>query len=159
MENYYNYFVNKGNHPNKLDILKEEHKYIFEYFNLQTAALIMDKIIDEAKYYNRPFAARIVYNNKIIRQCFVNSYNEKSIKWLGRKERVCLETKHSSYFIFLDNIDTHNYNQMIFDEEYGLCGGSFPIFIKGVPAGAITVSGLRPHENHQVIVKALEKLF
>ena len=26
MENYYNYFVNKGNHPNKLDILKEEHK-------------------------------------------------------------------------------------------------------------------------------------
>ncbi|MFR2723486.1 MAG: hypothetical protein ACLTAY_18345 [Thomasclavelia ramosa] len=37
----------------------------------------MDKIIDEAKYYNRPFAARIVYNNKIIRQCFVNSYNEK----------------------------------------------------------------------------------
>ena len=47
MENYYNYFVNKGNHPNKLDILKEEHKYIFEYFNLQTAALIMDKIIDE----------------------------------------------------------------------------------------------------------------
>lgn len=119
----------------------------------------MDKIIDEAKYYNRPFAARIVYNNKIIRRCFVNSYNEKSIKWLGRKERVCLETKHSSYFIFLDNIDTHNYNQMIFDEEYGLCGGSFPIFIKGVPAGAITVSGLRPHEDHQVIVKALEKLF
>ena len=48
---------------------------------------------------------------------------------------------------------------MIFDEEYGLCGGSFPIFIKGVPAGAITVSGLRPHEDHQVIVKALEKLF
>lgn len=125
MENYYNYFVNKGNHPNKLDILKEEHKYIFEYFNLQTAALIMDKIIDEAKYYNRPFAARIVYNNKIIRQCFVNSYNEESIKWLGRKERVCLETKHSSYFIFLDNIDTHNYNQMIFDEEYGLCGEVF----------------------------------
>ena len=90
MENYYNYFVNKGNHPNKLDILKEEHKYIFEYFNLQTAALIMDKIIDEAKYYNRPFVARIVYNNKIIRQCFVNSYNEESIKWLGRKERVFL---------------------------------------------------------------------
>ena len=117
MENYYNYFVNKGNHPNKLDILKEEYK------------------------------------------CFVNSYNEESIKWLGRKERVCLETKHSSYFIFLDNIDTHNYNQMIFDEEYGLCGGSFPIFIKGVPAGAITVTGLRPHEDHQVIVKALEKLF
>ena len=69
MENYYNYFVNKGNHPNKLDILKEEYKYIFEYFNLQTA-LIMDKIIDEAKYYNGPFVARIVYNNKIIRQCF-----------------------------------------------------------------------------------------
>lgn len=63
------------------------------------------------------------------RQCFVNSYNEKSIKWLGRKERVCLETKHSSYFIFLDNIDTHNYNQMIFDEEYGLCGGSFILLL------------------------------
>ena len=28
-----------------------------------------------------------------------------------------------------------------------------------IPAGAITVTGLRPHEDHQVIVKALEKLF
>lgn len=48
MENYYNYFVNKGNHPNKLDILKEEHKYIFEYFNLQTASSIILSIIKAA---------------------------------------------------------------------------------------------------------------
>ena len=48
MENYYNYFVNKGNHPNKLDILKEEHKYIFEYFNLQTAAWLSQKFFLKA---------------------------------------------------------------------------------------------------------------
>ena len=35
MENYYNYFVNKGNHPNKLDILKEEYKYIESVWNVK----------------------------------------------------------------------------------------------------------------------------
>ena len=38
------------------------------------------------------------------------------------------------------------------------CGGSFPIFIKGVPARAITVTGLRPREVSPSHCK-LEKLF
>lgn len=60
MEDYYHYFVNKGNHPNKNDILKQE-EYRFETFDQNTARQIIQQIIKVAKEYNKPFASRIIY--------------------------------------------------------------------------------------------------
>ena len=44
MEDYYHYFVNKGNHPNKNNILKQE-EYCFKTFNQNTALQIIQQII------------------------------------------------------------------------------------------------------------------
>jgi len=63
--------------------------------------------------YDKPFASRIVYRDKIIAE-----YSElKNTSWLNRKEKVCYETKHSSYYIFLDNMQSHLYDYMIDDES------------------------------------------
>ena len=98
MKDYYHYFVNKGNHLNKNNILKQE-EYRFKTFNQNTALQIIQQIIEAAKAYDKPFASRIVYRDKIIAE-----YSElENTSWLNRKEKVCYETKHSSYYIFLDN--------------------------------------------------------
>lgn len=42
MKNYYHYFVNKGNHPNKNNILKQE-EYRFKTFNQNTHFKLFNK--------------------------------------------------------------------------------------------------------------------
>lgn len=44
MKDYYHYFVNKGNHPNKNNLLKQE-EYCFKTFNQNTALQIIQQII------------------------------------------------------------------------------------------------------------------
>ena len=154
MKDYYHYFVNKGNHPNKNNILKQE-EYCFKTFNQNTALQIIQQIIQAAKAYDKPFASRIVYRDKIIAE-----YSElENTSWLNRKEKVCYETKHSSYYIFLDNMQSHLYDYMIDDESYGICGGSFPLYENDEFVGTITFTGLRPQEDHGVIIQVLEKVF
>ena len=81
-------------------------------------------MIEAAKAYAKLFSSRIVYRDKIIAE-----YSElENTSWLNRKEKVCYETKHSSYYIFLNNIQFHLYDFMIDDESYGICGGSFPLY-------------------------------
>lgn len=48
MKDYYHYFVNKGNHLNKNNILKQE-EYRFKTFNQNTALQIIQQIIEAAK--------------------------------------------------------------------------------------------------------------
>ena len=154
MKDYYQYFVNKGNHPNKNDILKQE-KLRFKAFNQNIARQIIQQIIEAAKEYDKPFASRIIYKDKVIVE-----YNElENTLWLNRKEKVCHETKHSSYYIFLDNMQSHFYDYMINDESYGICGGSFPLYENDEFVGSITFTGFRPQEDHGVIVQVLEKIF
>lgn len=112
-------------------------------------------MIEAAKAYAKLFSSRIIYKNEIIVE-----YSElENTSWLNRKEKVCYETKHSSYSIFLDNMQSHLYDYMIDDEIYGICGGSFPLYENDEFVGTITFTGLRPQEDHGVIIQVLEKVF
>jgi uncharacterized protein (UPF0303 family) len=155
MFDYYHYFVEKGNHPDKKDILNSEQQLVFEQFNQEIANRLIHQMIDESKKYEKPISVRIIYQNKVVAEYFGK---EESLDWLQRKEKVCYEIQHSSYYVFLDNIDTNKYDYMITDETYGICGGSFPLIVNHQFEGTITVTGLRPHEDHQVVVDALRKV-
>lgn len=48
---------------------------------------------------------------------------------------------------------------MIDDESYGICGESFPLYENDEFVGTITFTGLRPQEDHGVIIQVLEKVF
>lgn len=159
MENYYQYFVDKGNHPNKEDILTQEKEYSFNDFCNNDALYILNIITNEARIMNKSIAIRITYQNEIILQYFMDNINySTTLSWLKRKEKMTKLSNHSSYYTFLDNINSHRYDMYIKDEAYGLCGGSFPLIIDNKILGCISVSGLRPHEDHEIIIKALKKL-
>ena len=53
----------------------------------------------------------------------------------------------------------HLYDYMIDDESYGIYGGSFPLYENDAFVGTITFTGLRPQEDHGVIIQVLEKVF
>ena len=50
----------------------------------------------------------------------------------------------------------HLYDYMIDDESYGIYGGSFPLYENDAFVGTITFTGLRPQEDHGVIIQVLE---
>lgn len=155
MDNYYEYFVKKGNHPDKEDILKQETDYAFEHFNRYDAYLVAQLVIDKAYQEHRSIGVRIVLHGELIFQYMMDGLEvENSLQWLLRKERICHLTQHSSYYIFLDNMTSHQYDNYTHDQDYAVCGGGFPIFIKDEMIGCITVTGGRPQEDHQNIIDA-----
>lgn len=155
MFDYFNYFASKGNHPKKEEILNLETQLQFKQFDEKIVQAIIDECVLYAKeIYQKNIGVRITHNEKIYQYLMENV----SEVWLLRKEKVCLETKHSSYYIFLDNIDHHFYDDMVNDESYGVCGGSFPLIVSEEVVGAITCTGLRPQEDHQVVIEAIQRI-
>ncbi len=157
MDNYYQYFVDKGNHPNKTLLLGEEQELSFETFTHRDALQISHLLLEQADCYDRPIAFRITLNNTLVFQYLMQGLNNCSINWLERKERVTQACCTSSYFAFLDSIhDPDVYSNMIKDLSYAVCGGSIPIRVQNNITGSLTVTGLRPHEDHQLALEALK---
>ena len=59
--------------------------------------------------------------------------------------------------MFLENEENGTYKELEEDENYVLCGGAFPIIVKGKMIGCFIVSGLAHEEDHQLIVDALKE--
>ena len=96
-------------------------------------------MIEAAKAYAKLFSSRIIYKNEII----VEYSEQENTSRLKRKEKICHETKHSSYYVFLDNMQLHLYDYMIDDESFDICGSSFPLYENDEFVGTITFTGLR----------------
>ena len=156
MFDYFNHFASKGNHPDKLDILALEEMLVFHSIDdINTDTIIKKATVLAKEKYNRPIGIRIYIQNKETVEYLMDSIKND---WLIRKENVCLKTGHSSYYIFLDNIETHQHDSLVNDEKYGVCGGSFPFIVNHEVIGALTCTGLRPHEDHDVIIEVLKCL-
>ncbi len=152
---YYQYFVNKGNHPDKESILQQEKSVDIERLKNH-----LDDIVQDMKEFApKPIGVRIICDGEVILQYLDASFNEEALNWLSRKEKVVNETKHSSYYIFLDNITSHQYDHMIHDDSYGICGGGFPLLIDGTFRGTVAVTGCRPTEDHDTLIHGIEKYF
>lgn len=150
MFDYYHYFVDKGHHPNEDDILKQED-YSFLLMNKNIAFDMINEMITYAQRYNKNIGVRIIFNGEELS----SSYNDENVQWLKRKEHTVNMTGHSSYYVFLNNIRTHQYDYMIENEDYAICGGGFPLIINNEIAGTIACTGLRPHEDHDVVIHGI----
>lgn len=159
MENYYQYFVDKGNHPAKDTILQQEETFTFTKFSCDDALLLLNAIVSKAKSLDKNVAVRVKYQQDIIVQYLMEGMDyQNSLSWIQRKEKMVEVANHSSYYAFLDNQTSHLYDAYIFDPKYAICGGAFPIIEHGKIVGTITVTGLRPQEDHQLLISGLEKV-
>lgn len=159
MFDYFHYFANKGNHPDKQEVLALEKTYDLASFSQRDASRLAALIFEAAKQYEKPVGVRIIMDGETLFEQLQGDLGADSLAWLTRKERVVKETEHSSYYIFLDNITSHAYDYMIDDERYGICGGSFPLVIEGHVRGTITCTNLRPEEDHGCVIASLEALY
>lgn len=70
----------------------------------------------------------LLHQELFIKNKFIVEYSEQeNTSRLKQKEKVCHETKHSSYYVFLESMQSHLYDYMIDDESYGIYGGGFSL--------------------------------
>jgi len=159
MFDYFHYFASQPNQPDPAEILELEHIDCDDLFTQDEIDQAVKAMHQQAVQYEKPVGLRIIVDGKTLHESLQGDLGEPSLDWLKRKERVVNETGHSSYYIFLDNITSHQYDYMIDDEGYGICGGSFPLIVDHSIRGTITCTGLRPQEDHDVVMAGLKVLY
>ena len=137
------------------DILMQEKEYTFSCFTHQDAYYIGQNIINQIQEsHAKPVRIRITLHNDIVFQYLMEGKTGET--WLDKKQRTVEKFKHSSYYIYLQNEENHQYDYL--KDQYSICGGGFPITVNHQVIGSICVSGLQHNQDHQLIIYALQCL-
>ena len=138
------------------DVLQLEKELSFETFDDEDVYNIAGNIVKRIKDEKiKNIRMRVILNNELVYQYLMNG--KKGEYWLNRKQNTIEKYGHSGYYMFLENEENGTYKEIEEDENYVLCGGAFPIIVKGKMIGCFIVSGLAHEEDHQLIVDALKE--
>lgn len=146
-----------------IEILKEqEEKLQFDKFNHAEALKLGNFMIGQAKKRGITIAISICMNSGcVVFQYCPDGTNLLNQRWMKRKFQTVREMERSSLLSALlwekegCTTETHGLK----GEEYALCGGGFPIRIKGTSAvmGAIIASNLYHIADHEFIIDCLRE--
>lgn len=143
------------------EILKQERELTFEDFSHKDAHDLAEAILSiypgfiEGKTITEGLGIRIFMDGLLVYQYLGNDKNEDS--WLRRKENTVLLTKHSSIYVWTQYEENGGYREFENDERYVICGGGFPLVVKGEFRGSICVSGLEHRDDHRLLILGIEK--
>lgn len=147
----------------KLKILQQQEDMLqFDRFDHEEALKLGNFMINYAKSCNLTIAISIRMNTGcIVFQYCPDGTNLLNEKWMARKFNTVKLMERSSLLSWLSfkedgsTIESHGLKK----EDYALCGGGFPIRIKGSKPilGAIISSNLDHIADHEFIVDCLRE--
>ena len=140
--------------------MRESENLVFQYFNSETALLIGNRLIDIAKENNYIITIDISsFNHQLFHYSFDGTTPDRDV-WIKRKRNVVQHFFQSSLEISNKLKKDHTSLKEKYglsNSEYSATGGSVPIVIKNTGVmGAITVAGLTPEEDHNLVVDCIK---
>ncbi len=138
------------------ELLKLEKELSFDHLSHEDLHDIGESILRRVKEEKLgSVGIRAVVNGLRIYQYLMDGREED--RWLSRKEKTVETFGHSGYYLWAMYQEKKKYDRYVGDEEYAICGGSFPILIGGMRVGVFCVSGLAHDQDHQLIVDAFRE--
>lgn len=135
-----------------------ESQYVFDKFDRVTAYEIGTMLANKAIAQQLPITIEIYLNDMTVYRYSHTGSNPINMNWSIRKRNSVLMFGHST--MWLNEKLKGEYPLLearygLSSEDYTLLEGSFPILTHSGVIGAISVSGLKPQEDHQIIVDTL----
>lgn len=159
--------VQLGTAPRELDEILKQESVILPRFDAEDAWNIgsnlrnrLRELSDKAAVVNIALANS---NNLLFHATSRPGIAPDNDLWVARKRRTVLRWGVSSWYMHIKNAG----NEKAFAEkfmlgeragDYAIHGGGVPVRVKGVEGviAVIVVSGLAQHEDHQIVVEALQ---
>ncbi len=143
--------------------LAEEKKLTLTHFTSEDAFRIGSWITEKALRENLPIGIDIFAYGKTLFHFNGDLATPDNDNWLRRKKNTVLHFHHSTKYFFLKV----NGDQDLIQTKYGLSKidyatihGGFPLRLKeGGVIGSICVSGLKPEQDHDLVVDALQTYY
>ncbi len=144
-----------------IELQQQELEVQFTSFNHEIALQVGLAIIEEVKRRGKSVSIHIERNNRVLFHYAMEGTTPDNDEWLRRKCNVVQRFEMSS-FRMSNRLKTREGNlESIYQaalRDHAAAGGGFPIIIKNVGVvGAVAISGLPDHEDHEIVVSTLRK--
>lgn len=144
-----------------IELQQQENEVQFTSFNHDIALKVGLAIIEEVKSRGKFVTIHIERNNRVLFHYAMEGTTPDNDEWLRRKCNVVQRFEMSS-FQMSNRLKTREGNlESIYQaalRDHAAAGGGFPIIIKNVGVvGAVAISGLPDHEDHEIVVSTLRK--
>lgn len=143
------------------ELLHEEEELQFTHFTNEIALEMGVRMIEISKQKSKAITIDICRNGQQLFHYSFTGTSTDNNEWVKRKTNVVNRFGHSSYYMetFLKSIGKSIKERFYLDPaEYAASGGAFPIIIRNVGVvGSITVSGMKPNEDHDLITSVIRE--
>ena len=143
-------------------LLAQEADLQFSRFDSDTAWRLGSWLVAKAKKDGLVIAIGITRGTQRLFHWAAEGTSPDNDTWIDRKTRTVYRFRHSSYYMGRkcakeEVVPAKKY--FLDEHEYSFNGGCFPILVKGAGmVGTVTVSGLKDHIDHAVVVEALRAI-
>ena len=142
------------------DLLAQEERLQFPSFDNDAAIALGLLLVELGRARRLPITVDVTRAGQQLFHAALSGTTADNDQWVIRKNAVVMRFGHSSYYMgrraALKDVPFHE-AMLIDPREYAAHGGAFPIRVVGTGlVGTVTVSGLPQHEDHALVVEAIE---
>ena len=142
------------------DLLAQEERLQFPSFDNDTAIALGLLLVELGRSRSLPITVDVRRAGQQLFHAALPGTSADNDEWVIRKNSVVMRFGHSSYYMgrraALKDVPFHE-AMLVDPREFAAHGGAFPIRVIGTGLiGTVTVSGLPQHEDHALVVEAIE---
>lgn len=144
------------------ELIAQEETYVFDQFTQGDAKRLGEIMFSICDEFQMAFGFEICLNGMIVFKYMPEGSGRMNDVWMEKKLNTVLLTGWSTMRLWAlqESIGIKRNPTLVPESEYVVCGGGFPIRVKGAGViGALICSGPGDQNDHEFLIEALKRFF